>query len=191
MGKRKVFMRTTVGALVLLVSAIVILSMTPKAPGQYEIGGAYIPIDPKAHGTLFNITVTIDYVPIPATVPSPCNKNKVIEIPPEYSAFGLAAGPFFARIVKGGVASGYSGYFSNGLPEALCTGDFTTVNFISWDNVNAQEGILAELLKTRVIPDLFPDNPNATYAIKSESLALPVGGDEPFTMFDLVLAVQD
>jgi hypothetical protein len=196
MAKRKVFMRTTVGAMVLLVSAIVFFSMTPKAPGQYEIGGAYINIDPKARGTLLNVTLTIHYVYIPPTVPSPCQKNKVIKILPDFSDHGFAAGPFFMRVVMGGVAYGYSSNFSatttqlDTLSDALCTGNFNGVNFIAWDDVDAQEKIIDEFLKTRIIPDIFPDNPNATYAIKSQSLALPVGGDVRFTMFDIVLAVR-
>jgi hypothetical protein len=206
MAKRKVFMRTTIGALVLLVSAIVILSMAPKAPGQYEIGGAYIDIDPYAPGTELQVTLTIHYVYIPPTIPNPrhykpCKQKKhqkIIVIPPEYSDYGFAAGPFFIRIVKGGEKYAYSGNFSadpatntpDTLSEALCTGDFCRVIFVSWDDVDTQEYVLDELLKTRIIPELFPDNPSATYAIKSQSLEV-MGGDEVFAMFDLVLAVND
>lgn len=212
MAKRKVFMRTTIGALVLLVSAIVILSMAPKAPGQYEIGGTYIPIDPNATGTLLNVTLTIHYVFIPPTIPDPCpNKpcdhkkkhekfmkhEKTIVIPTEYSDHGFAAGPFFIRIVKNGEKYAYSGNFSadpatntlDTLSEALCAGQFCGVIFVPWDDVDTQEKVLDEFLKARIIPELFPNNPSAAYAIKSESMAV-MGGDEVFAMFDLVLAVQ-
>lgn len=170
--KKKMFMRTTIGALILLVSGIVILSMAPKAPGQYQIGGNVIPVNPTAPGTKLFITMTIQYLPSGTLTPS-----------------GFQAGPFFMRI-KNDKSYEYKGF----------SGDFLNYGAIDRDDYELQEEAFNDFFTVNVMPNLFPNNPSAPFAIKSSGQLSPgvewdegqhVADGTQFTMFDVVIAVKE
>lgn len=180
MKKNRIFMGTTIGALILLFLAIGILSTTRTVSGQYEIGEDFITVDPHARGTELQTTLTIYYPP-------------TFNDSGEY-VIGYHAGPFFMRIKKGDERYGFAGNFENY--------HFPPNDPIPWDNTTLQTQALDEFFRTVVIPTVFPNHPSASYAIKSYgnlaqgNILLPDGIEDTgptgggYIIFNLVIAVQ-
>lgn len=195
MTKNKVIKSVATGAMILLFLGIVIMSATQKVSGQYEVGGTFMPVDPTAPGTKLFVTLTIHFLPVPTSI-YPCGARKPIAVPQDYWEHGYAAGPYFMRIQKGNGLYAFSSNISdtetelNTLSRALCTGNFSGAKIVAWDDVLAQEQAITEFFTTRVIPELFPNNTSAPFALKSYSL-FKQGGDEFFTVLDMVIAVQE
>jgi hypothetical protein len=190
MIKNKVIRRIATGGLVFLFLGVVVLSFTGSVPGQYEIGGGdFLPVDPDAPGTRLHVTLTIQYLFVPDLDQ------------------GLAAGPFFMRIVKGDQTYPYSGdfyflYSNSGvtLSDALCFNLVDLESVIPWDDPAGQTLVISDFFLNRVIPEhpeLFPPLPsNKKYTVTLRSFGkvaqggVNQDGDQNFAMLNLVVAVK-
>jgi hypothetical protein len=113
MRKGEWIRKMAIGAMVLVFAGIIITSLIEMAPGEYQIGGNFITVDPNASGTKLSGTLLIEY---------------------ELNGDSLYAKYFFVRLAKGNDLYRYSGSFSGQIginewpdQEGVITDFFKTV----------------------------------------------------------------
>jgi hypothetical protein len=170
MKKKAFFIKAVIGIGSFFFLVVLILSMSGYVPGYYEVGGGIIPVDPNASGTKLYCTLTISY--------TLANESKC------HTDAG-AAESFFLRIRKGNNHYAYGGNF----PEDPEHQGYP----ICWDDIATQVQAISDFFKDVAMPELFPSNPNAPFAIKSYGNNIQGGGETgaPFGMIDLVIAVKE
>jgi len=95
MKKGEMIRKTAIAAMAFLFVGIIIVSLTQIAPGDYQVAGDFITVDPKASGTKLTGTLLIYYE-------TDC-------------ANYLNAKYFFIRLQKGNDLYRYSGSFTGGI----------------------------------------------------------------------------
>jgi hypothetical protein len=157
-------MRTTKGAVIALLLAVMLLGTRQLALGQSEVATpeSFVTVDRTAHGTKVPGTLTIYY---DSELTTSCD-------------IGVAATFFFMRVTMGkDLFFPFSGDLSG---KDICL-----------DNTSGQQTAIEEFIKEEVIPEIFPDTPAAPFALKSVKQFVQ-GVTEPlFVMIDFVIAVQE
>src|SRR5437867_11512229 len=164
-------MRTTKGAVITLLLAVMPLATRQLVLGQSNVATLENPItvDEKAHGTKVPGTLTIYY---DSELTTSCD-------------IGVAATFFFMR-----VRMGKDLFFP-------LSGDLSGKD-ICLDNTSGQQKAIEEFIKEEVIPEIFPATPSAPFALKSVNHFVQGGGvteggvtEPPFVMMDFAIGVKE
>jgi len=157
-------MRTTKGAVIALLLAVMLLGTRQLALGQSEVATlqGFVTVDKGAHGTKVPGTLTIYY---DSELTTSCD-------------IGVAATFFFMRVTMGkDLFFPFSGDLSG---KDICL-----------DDTAGQQVAIEEFLKEKVILELFPNTPSAPFALKAVNRFVQGVRVPLFVMTDFVIAVQD